>query len=115
MAAVDGRHWSKRPAKWGQELRATVGSRRLNPVVEQIRAVTGDLLGSSRTTYAALYRLDRPPRPRTREYERAYLLLVAIGEDPATFDIDDQYVSELIRNARDLVLVTSGWTAATAA
>ena len=95
---------------WGEHLQLRIGQRNLSPIVADIKTVTGGALGSSRNTYAALFSLDVPPVPHSRDYDRAYMLLVAVGEDPVVWDIDQRQVSPLIRAGRDLLVSLSRWT-----
>ena len=95
---------------WGEHLQLEIGQRNLNPIVADINTVTGGVLGSSRNTWAALFDYATPPPPHTKDYERAYVLLVAAGQDLRVWDIDERQVSALIRGARDLLLSHSRWT-----
>lgn len=59
----------------------------LNPAVGRIHSVVGETIGS-RPTFAKLLDMVDPPT-RKQDRERAWLLLTAIGQDPADWELGD--------------------------
>lgn len=98
----------QRAVTWGEHLHLEVNHRGpgLKPLVDCIRIATGPALGT-RNTFAKLFDLDRPPLAATVQYERAYALLVAAGQDPADWGIDEDLVSEVLKRGRDLLVASS--------
>lgn len=75
----------------------------LNAAVDRIHAVVGVSIGT-RNTFAKLFKLVEPP-VGMRERERAWLLLVALGQDPEEWDMGDfeppvSWDMEAIRDSR---------------
>lgn len=98
----------RRPVTWGQHLLLTAVNRHgLKAAVDAISDTTGGVLGT-RNTFAKLFDLETPPDVATKEYDRAYALLLALGEDPADWGIDDDFVPALLKRSRDLLLLRSG-------
>lgn len=97
----------RRKVTWGEYLRLAVGHR-LKPAVAAIAAITGPSLGV-RNTFAPLFEMERSPLPRTKEYDRAYALILAIGGNPADWGIDEREVAVTLVRCRDLLFDASGW------
>jgi hypothetical protein len=78
-----------RTYNWGESLRleAAMADGGLSSATDRIHASLGATIGS-RNTFAALFALDEPPTD-TRRCERAYVLLTALGQDPADWGLGD--------------------------
>jgi hypothetical protein len=95
---------------WGDALVLKVHRTRhgMKPCVAAIQEAVGPWIGS-RTTFAKLYDVDRPDDLDASEAFRAWLLLTALGEDPAEWGIQESavprgFVAEQLRAVlRDLV------------
>lgn len=100
-----------RKVGWGEALYLEVGLRSpgLKPVTDAIRLAAGTQVGS-RNTFAKLFSLAEPPTSGEDGY-RAWLLLTALGQDPAAWGISDDVVPPAVDCARlrDLVTSASGW------
>jgi hypothetical protein len=106
-----------RQVGWGEALYLEVALRSpgLRTVVEDaIIPAVGKNVGS-RNTFAKLFDLDAAPSGT--DGFRAWLLLTALGQDPAAWDIDDDIVPPAyeVSRLRGLVTVRSGWFSVTAA
>lgn len=85
------------PESWGEALKRHVG-RRLDPIVEALHPIYGPMIGS-RNTFAKLFELE--DEPRRMEYRiRALVLLVAIGQDPAMWNVTDDDFPPLYKLAK---------------
>lgn len=85
---------SMRLVTWGQALRVSISEqdRGLAGVVDRIHAVVGPFIGS-RATFFKIQGVEDPDElaSETDRY-RAWLLLVACGEDTSNWGIDDSVV-----------------------
>lgn len=97
----------RRRITWGEYLRLEVGHR-LNPAVDAIREITGHGLGV-RNSFTPLLKMPTPPSPNTKEYERAYALLLVLGQSPSDWGIDEDRVPPTLVMCRDLLFNASGW------
>lgn len=61
----------------------------LNKAISAIHSVVGARLVGTRNTFARLYRVTDPAAMKPIERFRAWLLLTALGVDPASWGIDD--------------------------
>lgn len=102
----------QRTTGWGEALflEVSLHSPGLNPLVRVITEAAGSL--GVRNTYARLYTYAEPPRLEDdpKDYFRAWLVLTALGQDPAEWDIGDDAVPPAyeIKRLRDLVTTASG-------
>lgn len=107
----------QRVTGWGEALTLEIGhGPGLSPLVRVCNDAAGDQ--GVRNTYAKLYTYETPPTTDDpKDYFRAWLILTALGQDPAAWGIDDDAVPPgyEINRLRDLVLVASGWLHQTAA
>jgi hypothetical protein len=106
-----------RTVGWGEALLLEIHYRSpgLNPLVAAINEAAGGM--GVRNTYAKLYDLEEPPGPEDpKDYFRAWLVLTALGQDPAAWGVSDEAVPAGydISRLRGLVSVWSGWFSATA-
>lgn len=102
---------------WGEALLLEVhhDGRGLNPLVKTITEAAGQL--GVRNTYAALYELeDAPTSDDPKDYFRAWLVLVALGQDPEAWGVRDDAVPVAydVNKLRDLIYRSSGWLPAMA-
>lgn len=101
---------------WGEALHLEIhyGSPGLKPVVDAIHSAVGPDVGS-RNTFAKLEDMNEPPAERIWRW-RAWLLLTALGQEPATWRIGDEVVPAGydVDRLRDLVRAASGWFGQTA-
>lgn len=100
-----------RQVGWGEALHLEIHfhSPGLKPLVHAIHEAVGESVGA-RTTFDKLQRLDDvPTHPKDRW--RAWLLLTALGQDPADWHIDNDIVppSHDVERLRDLVRSWSPW------
>lgn len=97
----------QRKVTWGEYLELAINQGPgLKPLVDVISHATGGWLGT-RNTFAKLFDLEEPPLAATREYDRAYALLIAVGEQPDDWGVDEDLVSELLKRGRDLLIARS--------
>lgn len=101
----------ERKIGWGQALFLEVGyhSPGLKPVVGAIHRAVGPDVGT-RNTFAKLYDSDTAPES-VKERWRAWLLLTALGQDPAAWQIGDDIIPAAhdLERLRDLVRSWSPW------
>lgn len=89
----------------------------LKPLTDAIRTAVGSHIGT-RNTFAKLYEMTEPPdRANPKDRYRAWLLLTALGQDPAAWGIgDDAVPPSTDQNAlRGMLSRWVGWFSATAA
>ena len=98
---------------WGEALYLEVHLRSpgLKQLTDAIRLAVGDHIGT-RNTFAKLFEMSEPPTeldPKDRF--RAWLVLTALGQDPAVWGISDDTVppSTDVNRLRDLISLWSGW------
>lgn len=98
----------RRQVTWGEhlELRVNRTTTGLKPIVDAITTAIGPYLGT-RNTYAKLFDLEHPPAAATKEYDRAYVLLLMLSEEPGDWGIDEDLVSEAWKRSRDLLVTSS--------
>lgn len=85
---------------WGQSLLLAVREAGgLNRTVGRINTELGPFLGT-RNTFAKLYTVEDPRDLDTQERFRAWVLLVAIGEDPTEWGIEPDAVPPSIDRRR---------------
>lgn len=74
---------------WGQalHLEAVVADGGLKAAVDRIHSVLGTSYGT-RNTYKALFAFDDVPTT-AKHRERAYLLLISLGQDPTDWGLGD--------------------------
>lgn len=97
---------------WGEALLLEIhhDGRGLSPLVRTITEAAGHL--GVRNTFAALYKYEQPPTAADpQDYFRAWLVLTALGQEPATWGIGDDAVPVGYDpdRLRDHVYVASGW------
>lgn len=105
--------YQRRTVGWGEALILEIHmSPGLSPLVRAINAAAGDQ--GVRNTFARLYDYAEPPTAAQdpKDYFRAWLLLTALGQDPAAWSIGDDAVPPGYdkNRLRDLVTAASGWT-----
>lgn len=78
-----------RTYNWGESLRleAAMSDGGLKAATDRIAANMGRAYGT-RNTFATLFDLDEPPEAPLQR-ERAYLLIIALGLDPADWGMGD--------------------------
>jgi hypothetical protein len=86
---------------WGQSLTLAIAETRgMNPVVDSINSIMGEV--ASRNTFAKLCQMERVEDMSAKDLYRAWLLLLAIGEDPKEWDIPEPDMPPiLVRTMRD--------------
>lgn len=96
---------------WGEALHLEIHYRSpgIKPVVEAIHEAVGPDCGN-RNTFAKLEDLSEPPTTRVWQW-RAWLLLTALGQDPAAWHIPDDVVPAAYdtERLRTLVRSSSRW------
>lgn len=105
----------QRTTGWGEALQLEVlhspVSPGLNPIVKVANAVAGDL--GVRNTYAKLYDYAEPPKrdQDPRDCFRAWLVLTALGQNPAAWGVSDEAVPSGydLNKLREQVTAASGW------
>lgn len=107
-----------RTVGWGEALLLEVHYRSpgLNPLVTAINEAVGGM--GVRNTYAKLYNYVQPPTAADpKDYFRAWLVLTALGQNPAEWGISDDAVPAGydLERVRRLVTVWVGWFSETAA
>jgi len=88
-----------RVVTWGHALLATVVTTPggLNKAVDRIRGCVGPQIGT-RNSFSKLYRVTDPTKISLTDQWRAWLLLTAVGETPAEWDISETVVPAIHRD-----------------
>lgn len=103
---------------WGEALYLEVHFRSpgLRQLTDAIRTAVGTHIGT-RNTFAKLFEMDEPPTETDpKDRFRAWLVITALGSDPAEWGIGDDAVPPSTDKIvlRDLVNSASGWLRGTA-
>jgi hypothetical protein len=117
MSTQQHPRYQRRTIGWGEALILEIHfSPGLSPLVRTINSAAGDQ--GVRNTFARLYDYEEPPTSDDpRDYFRAWLVLTALGQDPAAWGIGDDAVADGydLDKLRELVTAASGWLGVTAA